>query len=171
MTVSEVRILSVPGMPIIVPGDDLAALIRQAAEDAALDLQDGDIVVVTQKIVSKAEGCLVSLAEVIALAAGRDVRRAMGQGRPAGGGGAAGVAAHRQDGPRGHHCRDASRLHLRQRRCGPFQHGGRRRGRRAAAWTRTPRRASFATACGSRRAWTWRSSFRIPSGGPGARGW
>ena len=64
MTVSEVRILSVPGMPVIVPGDDLAALIQQAAEDAALDLQDGDIVVVTQKIVSKAEGCLVSLVEV-----------------------------------------------------------------------------------------------------------
>ena len=64
MTVSEVRILSVPGMPIIAPGDDLAALIQQAAGNAALDLQNGDIVVVTQKIVSKAEGCLVSLAEV-----------------------------------------------------------------------------------------------------------
>ena len=64
MTVSEVRILSVPGLPVIVPGDDLPVLIRQAAEGAALDLQDGDVVVVTQKIVSKAEGCLVSLAEV-----------------------------------------------------------------------------------------------------------
>ena len=64
MTVSEVRILSVPGIPVIVPGDDLAALIQQAAERVALDFQGGDIVVVTQKIVSKAEGCLVSLAEV-----------------------------------------------------------------------------------------------------------
>ena len=64
MTVSEVRILSVPGMPVIVPGDDLPALIQQAAERAGLDFQDGDIVVVTQKIVSKAEGCLVSLAGV-----------------------------------------------------------------------------------------------------------
>ena len=64
MTVSEVRILSVPGMPIIVPGDDLAGLIQQAAENASLAMQDGDIVVVTQKIVSKAEDCLVSLADV-----------------------------------------------------------------------------------------------------------
>ncbi len=64
MTVSEVRILSVPGIPIIVPGDDLAGLIQQAAENASLTVQDGDIVVVTQKIVSKAEGCLVSLADV-----------------------------------------------------------------------------------------------------------
>ena len=64
MTVSEVRILSVPGIPVIAPGDDLAALIQQAAERSSLDLQAGDIVVVTQKIVSKAEGCLVSLADV-----------------------------------------------------------------------------------------------------------
>ncbi len=64
MTVSEVRILSVPGIPIIVPGDDLAGLIQQAAEHASLAVQDGDLVVVTQKIVSKAEGCLVSLADV-----------------------------------------------------------------------------------------------------------
>ena len=64
MTVSEVRILSLPGIPIVVPGNDLADLIQQAAERAALDFRDGDIVVVTQKIVSKAEGCLVSLAEV-----------------------------------------------------------------------------------------------------------
>ena len=64
MTVSEVRILSVPGIPVIVPGDDLAGLIQQAAENASLAVQDGDIVVVTQKIVSKAEDCLVSLADV-----------------------------------------------------------------------------------------------------------
>ena len=64
MTISEVRILSVPGIPIIVPGDDLAGLIQQAAENVSLAVQDGDIVVVTQKIVSKAEGCLVSLADV-----------------------------------------------------------------------------------------------------------
>lgn len=64
MTISEVRILSVPGIPIIAPGDDLARLIQQAAQNAGLKLHDGDIVVVTQKIVSKAEGCLVSLSEV-----------------------------------------------------------------------------------------------------------
>lgn len=64
MTVSEVRILSVPGIPIITPGDDLASLIQEAAKNASLAVQDGDVVVVTQKIVSKAEGCLVSLADV-----------------------------------------------------------------------------------------------------------
>ena len=64
MNISEVRILSVPGIPIIVPGDDLSGCIQEAVQRAELALQDGDIVVVTQKIVSKAEGCLVTLADV-----------------------------------------------------------------------------------------------------------
>jgi coenzyme F420-0:L-glutamate ligase/coenzyme F420-1:gamma-L-glutamate ligase len=44
----------VPGLPEVRPGDDLAALIAAAA-----DLQDGDVVVVTSKVVSKAEGRLL----------------------------------------------------------------------------------------------------------------
>jgi coenzyme F420-0:L-glutamate ligase/coenzyme F420-1:gamma-L-glutamate ligase len=47
----------VRGLPEIRPGDDLAALIA-----AATDLQDGDVVVVTSKVVSKAEGRLVTIA-------------------------------------------------------------------------------------------------------------
>jgi coenzyme F420-0:L-glutamate ligase/coenzyme F420-1:gamma-L-glutamate ligase len=64
MNVSEVRIIGLPGLPIITPGADLAALIHEAASAAGLTLQEGDILVVTQKIVSKAEGCLVALSEV-----------------------------------------------------------------------------------------------------------
>jgi coenzyme F420-0:L-glutamate ligase/coenzyme F420-1:gamma-L-glutamate ligase len=45
-------------------GDDLPALIREALSAAGLTLQDGDIVAVAQKIVSKAEGRLVALASV-----------------------------------------------------------------------------------------------------------
>src|ERR1700690_4255341 len=45
----------VPGIPEVVPGMDLAALIAGTAGD----LRDGDIVVVTSKIVSKAEGRVV----------------------------------------------------------------------------------------------------------------
>ena len=52
-------ILPVEGMPEVAPGTDLAALISDHAE-----LADGDIVVVTSKIVSKAEGCTVELAAV-----------------------------------------------------------------------------------------------------------
>lgn len=51
----EVRILPVPGLPEFRPGDDVAAAIAQAAPWLA----DGDVVVVTSKIFSKAEGRLV----------------------------------------------------------------------------------------------------------------
>lgn len=53
-----------PGIPLIQPGDDLAGIILQALAQAGIGLQDGDILVVAQKIVSKAEGRLVCLSEV-----------------------------------------------------------------------------------------------------------
>jgi len=53
----EVRILPVPGLPEFRPGDDLAGAIA----DGAPWLADGDIVVVTSKVVSKVEGRLVSV--------------------------------------------------------------------------------------------------------------
>lgn len=56
-----VELLPVVGIGEISPGADLAATIRTALEAQATPLQDGDILVVTQKIVSKAEGCLVAL--------------------------------------------------------------------------------------------------------------
>ena len=54
-----IRVLPVEGVPEIGKGDDLAELIAARAE-----LQDGDVLVVAQKAVSKAEGRTVRLAEV-----------------------------------------------------------------------------------------------------------
>ena len=59
-----VQIFPVPGLPEITPGDDLAAMILAAAESAGTPIVDGDIVVVTSKIVSKAEGRTVELDDV-----------------------------------------------------------------------------------------------------------
>lgn len=59
-----VQLLPVVGMGEIEPGTDLAAVLAAALEEQGTPLQDGDIVVVTQKIVSKAEGCMVRLADV-----------------------------------------------------------------------------------------------------------
>src|SRR6266566_2733207 len=64
MSLPELRIIGLPGIPIVTPGADLVALIHQAAVAAPLSLQAGDIVVITQKIVSKAEGCLIALKDV-----------------------------------------------------------------------------------------------------------
>jgi len=52
----RIEVLAVAGLPEVRPGDDLAALIAGAA-----NLVDGDVVVVTQKVVSKAEDRLVDI--------------------------------------------------------------------------------------------------------------
>jgi coenzyme F420-0:L-glutamate ligase/coenzyme F420-1:gamma-L-glutamate ligase len=54
-----VEVIPVPGMPEVEAGDDLAALLHRSIRSAGLDLRDGDILAVTQKIVSKAEGRVV----------------------------------------------------------------------------------------------------------------
>jgi coenzyme F420-0:L-glutamate ligase / coenzyme F420-1:gamma-L-glutamate ligase len=64
MSLPELRIIGLPGIPIVTPGMDLAALIQQAATAAPLPLQAGDILVVTQKVVSKAEGHLIVLKDI-----------------------------------------------------------------------------------------------------------
>jgi coenzyme F420-0:L-glutamate ligase/coenzyme F420-1:gamma-L-glutamate ligase len=56
-------ILPLPGMPEVRSGDDLARLVAEAAEQAG-GLEDGDVVAVAQKVVSKAEGRIVRLADV-----------------------------------------------------------------------------------------------------------
>jgi coenzyme F420-0:L-glutamate ligase/coenzyme F420-1:gamma-L-glutamate ligase len=58
------QIFGVPGLPEIEPGADLAALILDAAAAAGSPIADGDVVVVTSKVVSKAEGRVVELADV-----------------------------------------------------------------------------------------------------------
>jgi coenzyme F420-0:L-glutamate ligase/coenzyme F420-1:gamma-L-glutamate ligase len=58
-----VRIIPVEGIGEVKPGDDVAAWIEKGLGVSAIDLQDGDIVVVTHKIVSKAEGRVVRLAD------------------------------------------------------------------------------------------------------------
>jgi coenzyme F420-0:L-glutamate ligase/coenzyme F420-1:gamma-L-glutamate ligase len=57
------RLAPLRGVPLVAPGDDLAALLGEAAAKASLALIGG-VLVVCQKVVSKAEGRLVPLAEV-----------------------------------------------------------------------------------------------------------
>jgi coenzyme F420-0:L-glutamate ligase/coenzyme F420-1:gamma-L-glutamate ligase len=64
MAASSVQLVAVPGIPLIEPGDDLAAIIGGAIRSADLAIGDRDVLVVAQKIVSKAEGRYVELADV-----------------------------------------------------------------------------------------------------------
>ncbi|MEE8568086.1 MAG: coenzyme F420-0:L-glutamate ligase [Anaerolineales bacterium] len=61
---SQMILTALPGFPLVFPGNDLAVLILKGVERAGLTLQDGDLLVVTQKVVSKAEGRLINLMEV-----------------------------------------------------------------------------------------------------------
>jgi coenzyme F420-0:L-glutamate ligase/coenzyme F420-1:gamma-L-glutamate ligase len=56
------EVVALQGLPEIRPGDDLAALI---AEATGADLRAGDVIAIAHKVVSKAEGRIVRLADVI----------------------------------------------------------------------------------------------------------
>jgi coenzyme F420-0:L-glutamate ligase/coenzyme F420-1:gamma-L-glutamate ligase len=58
-------LFALPGLPMVREGDDLPALIAAGLDRAGQRLQDRDVVVIAQKIVSKAEGRTVDLADVV----------------------------------------------------------------------------------------------------------
>jgi coenzyme F420-0:L-glutamate ligase/coenzyme F420-1:gamma-L-glutamate ligase len=60
----RLELIPVEGIPEVVPGDHLAGLIARAVAAAGWTLTDGDVLVVSQKVVSKAEGRIVELAGV-----------------------------------------------------------------------------------------------------------
>ena len=76
----SIEVFALPPLPEVAAGDDLARLILDAASASALE--PGDVLVVAQKVVSKAEDALVDLGDVrpsafarrIAASAGRDAR-------------------------------------------------------------------------------------------------
>ena len=61
---NEVRIIGVEGMPELGPGDDLAGLMMDAAAAQGTPVEEGDILVVTQKVISKVEGKVMSYLDV-----------------------------------------------------------------------------------------------------------
>jgi len=78
----RLQLIALPGLPMVRPGDDLADLILQAVERAGERLQEGDVLVVAQKIVSKSEGRAVAIDTIepspraveLAQETGRDAR-------------------------------------------------------------------------------------------------
>ena len=64
MQVPEYRVIGIPGLPEIRPGSGLGELICRAVRTASLEVRDGDIFVVTHKVVSKEEGSTVRLDSV-----------------------------------------------------------------------------------------------------------
>lgn len=59
-----VRIFPVDGIPEVAEGDDLGSMISEAIGSSIGELHEGDVVIVTHKIVSKAEGGLIALSTI-----------------------------------------------------------------------------------------------------------
>jgi coenzyme F420-0:L-glutamate ligase / coenzyme F420-1:gamma-L-glutamate ligase len=78
----SITLQSLPGIPLIQPGDDLVQIILNSLQQGEIALQTGDVLVVTSKIVSKAEGRRLDLrtvnpsirAQEIAVQTGKDPR-------------------------------------------------------------------------------------------------
>jgi coenzyme F420-0:L-glutamate ligase / coenzyme F420-1:gamma-L-glutamate ligase len=73
------EVIGIEGLPEVAPGDDLARLIAEAAARQETPLLDRDLVVVSQKIVSKAEGRVVRLADVAPSARARELALELGK--------------------------------------------------------------------------------------------
>lgn len=76
---NSLTLTALPNIPLIQCGDDLAAIILRGLQDANLTLQDGDILVLAQKIVSKAEGRMVRLGDVTPSARALELSREAGK--------------------------------------------------------------------------------------------
>jgi coenzyme F420-0:L-glutamate ligase / coenzyme F420-1:gamma-L-glutamate ligase len=75
----EIRLTALRTLPEVAPGNDVAALIHEAAARESFQWQPGLVVVVAQKIVSKSEGQVVDLAVVEPSARAREMGRKLGK--------------------------------------------------------------------------------------------
>ena len=63
--VPDVTLIPIDGLPEIKPGDDLAAMIIECLRAAGRTFEDGDVLAIAQKVVSKSEGRIRKLADVV----------------------------------------------------------------------------------------------------------
>lgn len=79
MSGARLELLALPDFPMVAPGDDLAGFVVEGVARLGLALAPQDVVVLAQKVVSKAEGRLVRLADVVpserAVALAAEVRK------------------------------------------------------------------------------------------------
>ena len=63
--VSDVTLLAIDGLPEIKPGDDLAVMVVDCARAGGRALQRGDVLAIAQKVISKSEGRIRKLGDVV----------------------------------------------------------------------------------------------------------
>ncbi|MGH8702419.1 MAG: coenzyme F420-0:L-glutamate ligase [Burkholderiales bacterium] len=74
-----VTFTAIPGIPLIEPGDDLGAILIDSLKRTGIVARDRDVLVVAQKVVSKAEGRYVDLAGVAPSARARELATVVGK--------------------------------------------------------------------------------------------
>jgi coenzyme F420-0:L-glutamate ligase/coenzyme F420-1:gamma-L-glutamate ligase len=74
-TPADLALHVLPGIPLIEAGDDLAAIVHDAIARLDLAPEDGDVLVLAQKVISKAEGRLIRLADVEPSAQAQELAR------------------------------------------------------------------------------------------------
>lgn len=67
--------------PLIKPGDDLAKMIVETAEENGLKLEDGDVIAVAQKVFSKAEARVIKLKDVVPSKRAEEIAKTTGKSR------------------------------------------------------------------------------------------
>jgi coenzyme F420-0:L-glutamate ligase/coenzyme F420-1:gamma-L-glutamate ligase len=77
--VDSVKVIAVENIPLIKKGDNLAKLIVQAAEKQNTPIQDKDIIVVTHVVVSKAEGNIINLDQIVPSKQAKEVAEKTGK--------------------------------------------------------------------------------------------
>lgn len=75
----RIEFFAIPGIPEILPGDDVGAILARAAQAAGEKLLDADIILVAQKIVSKSEGRFRTLSEIVPSAEALDISARCGK--------------------------------------------------------------------------------------------
>ncbi|MEM3579874.1 MAG: coenzyme F420-0:L-glutamate ligase [Candidatus Bathyarchaeia archaeon] len=75
----EFKAIALEGFPLIKPGDNIAKIIAENAEKNGLKIEDGDVIVIAQKIFSKAEGRIVNLKEIVPSKEAMEIARKTGK--------------------------------------------------------------------------------------------
>lgn len=75
----HLELRTLPGLPLVAPGDDLVALIAAGLDRAGITLRDGDVLAVTSKILSRSEGRFVDLSTVEPSPRARELGAAIGK--------------------------------------------------------------------------------------------
>ena len=76
---TQLVLTALPDIPLIRAGDDLIRMILRGLSEAAIELQDDDVLVLASKIVSKAEGRVVSLQSVEPSTRAQELARGVGK--------------------------------------------------------------------------------------------